>query len=195
MQEWERLGRLCSPDNARKTARPFSVAVEREEHGTSSASDNDHSGEYPPQGNLGSSFFPNLSKMQSTQYLMSIVSPRSEWSASMRIANSGYLAGLHSGYTAGKATSSTSSPEGVRLRRAGSPRLPRPVSTGPYSCLLPSPLTSRRAFSDSSRGNLRRLTWTLASLDFDKEGNLTVRPNDWCLSEVTLSSVMPMWSP
>ena len=57
MQEWERLGRLCSPDNARKTARPFSVAVEREEHGTSSASDNDHSGEYPPQGHHGSSFF------------------------------------------------------------------------------------------------------------------------------------------
>ena len=66
----------------------------------------------------------------------------------------GYLAGLHAGYTASKATSSTSSPEGVRLRRSGSPRLARPVSTGPYSCLLPSPLTSRRAFSDSSRGNL-----------------------------------------
>ena len=58
MQEWERLGRLCSPDNARKTARPFSVAVEREEHGTSSGSDHDHSGEYPTQeGHHGSSFF------------------------------------------------------------------------------------------------------------------------------------------
>ena len=56
MQEWERLGRLCSPDNARKTARPFSVAVEREEHGTSSGSDHDHSGEYPPQGH-GPPFF------------------------------------------------------------------------------------------------------------------------------------------
>ena len=47
MQEWMRLGRLCSPDNHRNTG-PFSVAVEREEHGTSSGSD--HSGEYQPQG-------------------------------------------------------------------------------------------------------------------------------------------------
>ena len=47
MQEWTRLGRLCSPDNSRNTG-PFSVAVDREEHGTSSGSD--HSGEYPPQG-------------------------------------------------------------------------------------------------------------------------------------------------
>ena len=47
MQEWTRLGRLCSPDNHRNTG-PFSVAVEREEHGTSSGSD--HSGEYQPQG-------------------------------------------------------------------------------------------------------------------------------------------------
>ena len=34
----------------------FSVAVEREEHGTSSGSDHDHSGEYPPHGH-GPPFF------------------------------------------------------------------------------------------------------------------------------------------
>ena len=55
MQEWARLGRLCSPDNPRKTGL-FSVAVEREEHGTSSGSDHDHTGEYPSQGR-GPPFF------------------------------------------------------------------------------------------------------------------------------------------
>ena len=44
-QEWARLRKLCSPDNCRKTG-TFSVAVRREEHGTSSGSDHDHSGEY-----------------------------------------------------------------------------------------------------------------------------------------------------
>ena len=71
MQEWTRLGRLCSPDNSRNTG-PFSVAVDREEHGTSSGSD--HSGEYPPPQGHAPFSFPSLSKMQSTQYLMSIVS-------------------------------------------------------------------------------------------------------------------------
>ena len=109
----------------------------------------------------------------------------------MLIANSlaaGYLAGLHAGYTASKATSSTSSPEGVRLRRGGSPRLPRPVSTGPYSCLLPSPLTSRRAFSDSSRGNLSRAT--IGKPEF-QGGNLRAFVPSWRL-EIS-SRWFPPW--
>ena len=60
---------------------------------------------------------------------------------------------------------------------------PSPLDLTPASCPLHSPLAG---LSRTPAGVILGGCWPLASLDFYSEGNLTVRPIDWCLSVVTL---------